>query len=320
MPAVSKKQQHFMGMVRAYQKGELKDAPASVRKAAKSMSEKDVKKFASTPTDDLPNTVKEYGLPTFKEYLVVEALLSQVDEWKVEQDEDGLIHLIDGEGTIRASMPAQIWRALCARSNDPSLNEGVFDAVRGASVEAGKKLASVPRQVAQSTKNAYATHQRARNKAEMKQFVDFVSNTYAQLHKLDPNAESLFKKFLAKHGENGLLAIKKYELMTRTMRNPLHKEDAKAERKEQRRQQPKQLKWPKLQTASEGVGDFLKGAAHHAASGVIDDLNARSRTAQDFIDAGKQGSKINQIEKLGKQMLRFIQLMGLSKQQSQQGK
>ena len=61
MPAASKQQQKFMGIVRAIQKG---DVPASkfskaAQKAAKSMSKGSVKKYATTKHDDLPKKVKE---------------------------------------------------------------------------------------------------------------------------------------------------------------------------------------------------------------------------------------------------------------------
>ena len=61
MPAASKQQQKFMGIVRAIQKG---DVPASkfskaAQKAAKSMGKGSVKKFAATKHDDLPKKVKE---------------------------------------------------------------------------------------------------------------------------------------------------------------------------------------------------------------------------------------------------------------------
>ena len=50
MPSKSKAQQKFMGMVHALKKGEMnpKDASSAVKKAAKSMSKKSVKKYAST--------------------------------------------------------------------------------------------------------------------------------------------------------------------------------------------------------------------------------------------------------------------------------
>jgi len=57
MPAVSKKQQRFMGMVHAAQKGE-KPASGAVAKAAKGMTKKAIKDFAATKHKDLPE-VKE---------------------------------------------------------------------------------------------------------------------------------------------------------------------------------------------------------------------------------------------------------------------
>ena len=57
MPAKSKAQQKFMGLVKSYQDG---DVPASkvskaVKDAAKSMGEKEVDKYASTKHKGLPN-------------------------------------------------------------------------------------------------------------------------------------------------------------------------------------------------------------------------------------------------------------------------
>jgi len=59
MPAKSKAQQRFMGMVHAYQKGKLKDAPESVKKAAGSMTKKAATDFAKTKRKGLPEKVKE---------------------------------------------------------------------------------------------------------------------------------------------------------------------------------------------------------------------------------------------------------------------
>ena len=62
MPAKSKKQQRFMGMVHAAQKGELENPSKEVAEAAKSMSKKDAKDFAETKHGDLPESVeKEAG-------------------------------------------------------------------------------------------------------------------------------------------------------------------------------------------------------------------------------------------------------------------
>lgn len=59
MPAKSKAQQRFFGMVDAYKKGELDNASKAVRDAADGMSKKEVKDFASTKHKGLPNRVKK---------------------------------------------------------------------------------------------------------------------------------------------------------------------------------------------------------------------------------------------------------------------
>ena len=63
MPSVSKKQQRFFGIVRAYQKGTLPTGKTSpeVQRAATSMKKGDVKKFASTKHKGLPE--KKKSLP-----------------------------------------------------------------------------------------------------------------------------------------------------------------------------------------------------------------------------------------------------------------
>jgi hypothetical protein len=58
--SVSKKQQKFMGMVHAAQKGE-KPASKEVAKVAKGMGKKDAKDFAATKHKGLPEKVKEEG-------------------------------------------------------------------------------------------------------------------------------------------------------------------------------------------------------------------------------------------------------------------
>jgi hypothetical protein len=60
MPAQSKAQQKFMGMVHATQKGEMKPTGA-VAKAAKGMSQQSATDFASTKHKGLPGHVKKEG-------------------------------------------------------------------------------------------------------------------------------------------------------------------------------------------------------------------------------------------------------------------
>jgi len=58
MPAKSKAQQRFFGMVRAAQKGEMENPSPEVAKTASSMSKSDVKKYAETKHDKLPEKKK----------------------------------------------------------------------------------------------------------------------------------------------------------------------------------------------------------------------------------------------------------------------
>lgn len=59
MPAKSKAQQRFFGMVHAYQKGELDNPSKAIKDAAKSISKKGAKEFAKTKHKGLPNHVKK---------------------------------------------------------------------------------------------------------------------------------------------------------------------------------------------------------------------------------------------------------------------
>ena len=58
MPAVSKKQQKFFGIVRAIQKGEQSPTTPETAKVAADMKKGDVKKFASTKHKGLPEKKK----------------------------------------------------------------------------------------------------------------------------------------------------------------------------------------------------------------------------------------------------------------------
>ena len=70
MPAQSKQQQKFMGMVHALKKGDMNpsDASPELKKAADSMSSKDAKDFASTKHKGLPKKVKQEIVKKLKEY------------------------------------------------------------------------------------------------------------------------------------------------------------------------------------------------------------------------------------------------------------
>lgn len=94
MPAKSKKQQRFMGMVHQCKKtGNC--ASAEVEKAADSMKSKDAKDFASTKHKNLPNQITERYI-TFKEYILensdpgYNAFMKEVD--KILENMVGLGH------------------------------------------------------------------------------------------------------------------------------------------------------------------------------------------------------------------------------------
>ena len=59
MPAKSKKQQRFFGLVHAYLNGKVKNPSPDVRRAAESMSSEDVDHFAKTKHEGLPEKVAE---------------------------------------------------------------------------------------------------------------------------------------------------------------------------------------------------------------------------------------------------------------------
>ena len=74
MPSKSKAQQKFMGIVHAFNKGELKGSEVSkqVKDVAKSMKKKDTKDFAKTKHKGLPNKVKKEMLKKLREMIRLE--------------------------------------------------------------------------------------------------------------------------------------------------------------------------------------------------------------------------------------------------------
>ena len=94
MPAVSRKQQRFFGMVRATQKGEMENPSPEVAKAAASASMSSVKKFAKTKHKGLPEKKmkkEDYKYPLYASY-------KKVDEFHANKrplDEEGYDHWRD---------------------------------------------------------------------------------------------------------------------------------------------------------------------------------------------------------------------------------
>ena len=78
MPAVSKAQQKFMGMVHAAQKGDMENPSPEVAKAADSMSDTDAKDFASTSHKGLPDRIKEIVLSELRSVRAIQTDYSNV--------------------------------------------------------------------------------------------------------------------------------------------------------------------------------------------------------------------------------------------------
>ena len=83
MPARSQQQQKIMGLALAFKRGEVPASKVSqkVKDLAKSMSEKELEKYASTKHKGLPTKIKESNLATFEQFLS-----EKDDEFEVEDE------------------------------------------------------------------------------------------------------------------------------------------------------------------------------------------------------------------------------------------
>ena len=88
MPAVSKAQQRFMGMVHAAQKGDMENPSPEVAKAADSMSDKDAKDFSSTSHKGLPDKKTEH-INKLKEIIRNMVRERMIDEMNITGNVDG---------------------------------------------------------------------------------------------------------------------------------------------------------------------------------------------------------------------------------------
>ena len=74
MPSVSRTQQRLMGQALAYKRGELKlkvtnSYQKKIKKLSKSMTEKQLRDFAKTKHDNLPEKVDEMIIMTFEKFV-----------------------------------------------------------------------------------------------------------------------------------------------------------------------------------------------------------------------------------------------------------
>lgn len=83
MPAKSIQQQKLMGLALAYKRGKVPSSKVStqIKKIAKSMSEKDLRKYAGTPHKGLPRKVKGEGrmtIPVLELRKIIDSVISEV--------------------------------------------------------------------------------------------------------------------------------------------------------------------------------------------------------------------------------------------------
>ena len=220
MPAKSKAQQRFFGMVRAAQKGEMENPSSEVLDAADSISVKDAKKMAKTKHKGLPEKVDEASA-------VLDANTKIKNEKQRKKDQAKLAklthiykgmktgqynsHELEGEVIDEARANAVIARRIlqnkkkcadcgsyahvtgasnCPSKKDPEgLPEGVMDIVR----RYGKKK---PEKKAQKAQDAGA---RLRRKVERRVHAKYVSGSEDNVpdELRDHKTWSEFKKYLA---------------------------------------------------------------------------------------------------------------------------
>lgn len=93
MPALSKKQQKFMGLVLAYKRGEVPASKVSknVKLVAAKMSEKELEKFAGTKHKGLPTKVKKEDImtiPVSELKKIINSVVSDVINENIDQDKE----------------------------------------------------------------------------------------------------------------------------------------------------------------------------------------------------------------------------------------
>ena len=93
MPALSKKQQKFMGLVLAYKRGEVPASKVSknVKQVAAAMSEKELEKYAGTKHKGLPTKVKKEDImtiPVSELKKIINSVVSDVINENIDQDKE----------------------------------------------------------------------------------------------------------------------------------------------------------------------------------------------------------------------------------------
>ncbi len=133
MPAVSKAQQKFMGMVHAAQKGDMENPSPEVEKAADSMSDKDAKDFASTSHKGLPDKIKEMVLAELRSVKAIQTDYAKV----LDSMEKSLEAYKKSKGTPAEKQHIQQLKTLTAQKKKlaAELNDKVSDMYKDAELK-----------------------------------------------------------------------------------------------------------------------------------------------------------------------------------------
>ncbi len=147
MPAVSKAQQRFMGMVHAAQKGDMENPSPEVQKAADSMSDKDAKDFASTSHKGLPdkkeNMITRNRLKEIvKEVMVEEAEYQTFFKKALEKAGKGINDMNDDEKKAFFNKIDTAWNGRGEKNEELSGNQHKLDVDKDGDIE-GDDLADL---------------------------------------------------------------------------------------------------------------------------------------------------------------------------------
>ena len=147
MPAVSKAQQRFMGMVHAAQKGDMENPSPEVQKAADSMSDKDAKDFASTSHKGLPN--KKENMITrnrlkeiVKEVMVEEAEYQAFFKKALEKAGKGINDMSDDEKKVFFNKIDTAWNGKGEKNEELTGGQHKLDVDKDGDIE-GDDLADL---------------------------------------------------------------------------------------------------------------------------------------------------------------------------------
>ena len=152
MPAKSKSQQRFMGMVHGLQKGTVKssDVSGKVKKTAKSMKKKDAEDYASTKHKGLPNKVRKEMLDKLKEIVKQELEETFYDgtkkfEKKRTKSAEVLGYTLTGTPDVKADLNStkdeeRVLKRMAGDLKVESVNEGINDKMKTTMTKLAKSL------------------------------------------------------------------------------------------------------------------------------------------------------------------------------------